>query len=270
MALRVVTAASTSKLISLHDVKQRLGIEGNQSDDLLSELIEDASSAVAEYLGRASLSRQQYEEKLSGNDRLRIHLSQIPVDPDSVTLTIDGTADTDFSVESKQAGTLFREGTWSHGDAADWVGQASEENLVVTYKGGWVLPDQISTWAKSKSYAAGAWVRPSSPALSPLLYECTTAGTSGSSEPAWGTTAGGTTTDNSVTWTARDAAELPRVLRSCAFLAVQDLWTATTRGGDVQEIEADGMRERYFERRRGAAGLPEGVQRSLDAWRHSA
>lgn len=35
-------------------------------------------------------------------------------------------------------------------------------------------------------------------------YECTTAGTTGGSEPTWSTTIGGTTVDGSVTWTTRE------------------------------------------------------------------
>jgi hypothetical protein len=42
------------------------------------------------------------------------------------------------------------------------------------------------------------------------VYYCTTAGTTGDTEPSWGTTVGGTTTDNTVTWTCAnlDAADV--------------------------------------------------------------
>lgn len=36
------------------------------------------------------------------------------------------------------------------------------------------------------------------------VFECTTGGTTGGSEPAWNTTVGGTTADGSVTWTTRE------------------------------------------------------------------
>lgn len=36
------------------------------------------------------------------------------------------------------------------------------------------------------------------------VYECTTPGTSGGTQPTWNTTVGGTTTDGTVTWTTRD------------------------------------------------------------------
>jgi len=58
-----------------------------------------------------------------------------------------------------------------------------------------------TTWAGTTAYSLGAYVKPSSPNNN--LYECTTAGTSGSSEPTWGTVPGGTTTDGSVVWTCR-------------------------------------------------------------------
>jgi hypothetical protein len=45
----------------------------------------------------------------------------------------------------------------------------------------------------------GAFVRPATP--NNYVYKCTTAGTSGSSAPTWGTTPGGTTSDGSAVWT---------------------------------------------------------------------
>jgi microcystin-dependent protein len=56
-----------------------------------------------------------------------------------------------------------------------------------------------SAWAASTAYALGAMVRPT--ASYNYAYKCTGAGTSGSTEPAWPTAAGGTVTDGGVTWT---------------------------------------------------------------------
>lgn len=55
-------------------------------------------------------------------------------------------------------------------------------------------------WIRSTAYAVGDVVKPTTP--NGLMYVCTTAGTSNSSAPTWGTVAYGTTTDNTVTWTA--------------------------------------------------------------------
>jgi len=56
-------------------------------------------------------------------------------------------------------------------------------------------------WAASTAYALGDVVRPTT--RNSFAYECTTAGTSGATEPTWPTTAGTTVTDGTVVWTAR-------------------------------------------------------------------
>jgi len=58
------------------------------------------------------------------------------------------------------------------------------------------------TWAATTAYALGDVMKPSTYASH--AYKCTTAGTSTSSEPTWGTTNGGTTADGTVTWTCFD------------------------------------------------------------------
>jgi hypothetical protein len=59
------------------------------------------------------------------------------------------------------------------------------------------------TWAAGTAYALGDVVKP--PTYTRYSYKCTTAGTShAATEPTWGTTNGGTTVDNTVTWTCFD------------------------------------------------------------------
>jgi len=55
------------------------------------------------------------------------------------------------------------------------------------------------TWVASTAYTVGQFVKPTT--MNRHSYKCTTAGTTDSTEPTWGTTNGGTTTDNTVTWT---------------------------------------------------------------------
>ncbi len=51
-------------------------------------------------------------------------------------------------------------------------------------------------------------------------YRCTTAGTTGTPEPTWPTTVGGTVTDGTVVWTAQS-----------------DVWAFLTAGTDSLEVE---------------------------------
>ena len=59
-----------------------------------------------------------------------------------------------------------------------------------------------TAWAASTAFAVGDIRRATASQNSGLVFECTTAGTSGSSEPTWPTDIGSTLTDNTVVWTA--------------------------------------------------------------------
>lgn len=62
-----------------------------------------------------------------------------------------------------------------------------------------------ASWAATTSYAVGAIVRATAVQDFGLVFRCSTAGTSGSTQPAWPTLIGSTTVDGSVTWTAISA-----------------------------------------------------------------
>ena len=59
-----------------------------------------------------------------------------------------------------------------------------------------------TAWAASTAFSVGDVRRATSSQNSGLVFECTTAGTSGTSEPEWPTDIGSTLTDNTVVWTA--------------------------------------------------------------------
>jgi hypothetical protein len=58
-------------------------------------------------------------------------------------------------------------------------------------------------WVASTSYALGNLIMPTSTNENGIYYECTTAGTSGSTEPTWPTAIGNTVTDGTAAWTAK-------------------------------------------------------------------
>ena len=60
----------------------------------------------------------------------------------------------------------------------------------------------VTAWAASTAFSVGDIRRATTVQASGLWFRCTTAGTSGGSEPSWATDVGNTTNDNTVVWTA--------------------------------------------------------------------
>jgi hypothetical protein len=63
-------------------------------------------------------------------------------------------------------------------------------------------PSGTLTWSATTAYAVGQIVQPTSAAATGLWYRCSLAGTSGTSEPAWGTVLGRATSDGTCAWLA--------------------------------------------------------------------
>jgi hypothetical protein len=88
------------------------------------------------------------------------------------------------------------------------------------------IPTAPPLRANSTAYALGAFVRVETDTLATgpyreerRIYECTTAGTSAASPPTFATTLGSTTTDGTVTWTARAAWAQPATVSSAPTAA---------------------------------------------------
>lgn len=64
-----------------------------------------------------------------------------------------------------------------------------------------VIPDQGVRHETGEVYSLGDKVYPSDAVTTPFYYECTTAGTSGGTEPSWTTTPAATIADGGVIWT---------------------------------------------------------------------
>lgn len=220
--LEILTRAKVADLIPIATLKTRLGISGSTEDDQLAGWIEEMTEDFGRLTERGTLALQQYRETHRLGKRSRkLVLSRAPVEKGSITVTVDGTAETDFELQGHAAGILWREDGWG-----------VDEDIVVTYRAGWIVPDMIAAWVASTGYGGAdekAWVRPTDPSDTPFLMEATTAGTSDADEPMWPTTIGGTVTDGTVVWTARAVEELPKPLRGLAIAAVQELREAAPR-----------------------------------------
>ena len=85
------------------------------------------------------------------------------------------------------------ENTFLNGDSD--VDANQPDGLYKTMKG--------TAWEATIAYSLGDIVVPTAGMENGFRYECTTAGTSGSSEPTWKTTEGETNSDGTVVWTCR-------------------------------------------------------------------
>lgn len=113
-----------------------------------------------------------------------------------------------------------------------------------------------SPWVKSTAYSLGNYVWPTT--FNGYRYQCTTAGTSGSSEPTWPTTLGNTVSDGTAVWTCAAAvARIPEefleliVLGSTGYLAVSATIGATgkvTTGGRYTVANFHSWGQRRLER----------------------
>lgn len=98
------------------------------------------------------------------------------------------------------------------------------------------VKDQTA-WAASTAYAVGNVRRATSVTDSTtLFFEVTTAGTSGTAEPTWPTTDGGTVTDGGVTWTARQRITRNQVSAAPTVSTNQIQWSATFGTADANYV----------------------------------
>jgi hypothetical protein len=296
MGVTLLAAASSTALVELAAVKERLGISGSAQDLTIQDLIREASASVVKYLGY-DLARQGYHEGLQGLGKPYVLLSRFPVDRDSLVISIDGFPATSFTVHDASIGKLFNSGGWGGGYwsggwetwggtgywASSGVRFGKDLGVNAYYKAGYVVPGMLSTWpvpqwAAGAAHSLGDWVKPLTGG-SPLLMECTTAGTSGVIEPTWpvpqvipGSVGAGATvksfftvTDGTAVWTSRDAQELDPDLRKAAYLTVKAAIESGSRPTGLTSLQGGDIRETYA-----AASadidLPNGVKRLLDNW----
>ena len=86
----------------------------------------------------------------------------------------------------------------------------------------YVRSDNGADWAASTAKSSGDRVVPTraygTAAAKGYVYECTTAGTTGGSEPTWNTTVGGTTSDGTAVWTTREATSIANASRYLDYI----------------------------------------------------
>lgn len=147
--LTITTAADATNLVTLAEVKSKLRLTGTEEDAVLAALIAEASSACVGHIGRP-IARQRYTETVKAYDLIELQLSRFPIDTSAaITVSIDGEAMTDFSVEDAEAGILLRENGWPWSGSLSGIDgfrtPDSELPLVsVVYTAGWAVPGQAA------------------------------------------------------------------------------------------------------------------------------
>jgi hypothetical protein len=286
----LVPSAAPLALVDLATVKARLGIDlsDTSEDAVLSDLILEASRSMESYFGGLDrqFPRQTYYEQVAGMGKPYLLLSQYPVDRDSVTASIyTYSVQSFFRIHDERIGKLFIWGSW--GETGSWSGgggfnlpsnvtYGDDLTVDVQYTAGWLLPGQVSTWKPSTAYAAGAWVRPATVGISPLLFQCTAPGTSGATEPAWPVPVPVVTqnlwhqvasrfpvADGTAAWISADAHELPLELRGWCAAVVRDLFLRRNLPSGVTSVDTDGTRH-GFAPISVESELPHGVMAGLD------
>lgn len=151
MSVTVSEQAGTWLLTTLERVKAELGITTTSDDDTLTRMIDRASSAIARET-RRTFGVETVTETLDGTGSRLLGLSRTPVI--AVTeVTEDSSAITDYSLEDREAGALYRAAGWGRsGGLRMWGVEAyssgyilpgyQDQRYSVTYRAGYVLPDE--------------------------------------------------------------------------------------------------------------------------------
>ena len=155
MGVVVVEQAATSHLTTLARVQSDLGVAAGTDDDLLIDMIDRASSAIARETRRV-FGVETVTETLDGSGTRLLGLSRAPV-VEVTEVTEDGTAiDTaDYSIEDAESGALYRADGWGRsGGLRMWGTDAYASGYIlpgyrgqryaVTYRAGWILPPEVN------------------------------------------------------------------------------------------------------------------------------
>jgi hypothetical protein len=153
MAITVTVAPTTTQLTTLDRVRAELSITDTSSDALLTDLISDASSAIAVECGW-SFGVATYVETFKGDNSQYQHLSRAPLVVITAVLE-DGAAITDWLIEDASTGALYRDAGWGRtAGALMWGWEAMSSGYIlpggnatqryqVTYQAGYTLPANL-------------------------------------------------------------------------------------------------------------------------------
>jgi len=155
MSVTVVTPASNTLLTTRETAKRELGLTTVDDDDVISDMIVRASSAIARETRRV-FGVETVTETLDGSGSRLLGLSRTPI-VEVTSVTEDGTAITDYLIEDAEAGALYRAAGWGRsGGLRMWGTEAyasgyilpgyQDQRYSVTYRAGYLLPSDVNPY----------------------------------------------------------------------------------------------------------------------------
>tara|TARA_R100001082_G_scaffold90419_1_gene56909 strand:+ start:7311 stop:9065 length:1755 start_codon:yes stop_codon:yes gene_type:complete len=127
------------------------------------------------------------------------------------------------TITEKTGSLSFSNTNWQFANLNGKVIGVSQSQFPIFWDGGsgnfLTIHSQHSNWAAGTAYALGATVKAVSSATQERYFVCTSAGTSGGSEPTFPSTEGTTVVDNGATWTT---VKMPK--GNCIVSAFGRLW----------------------------------------------
>lgn len=234
--------ARNPRVIAPATAMTRLGSLATGKDSLVSDLVGDATDALATFLGFFPC-RQTYETSIQGWGDVRLQLPSPHVDGSTVVVTRDGEELTGWSLDSR-SGILYRADGWpstaaQYGSAVDLLPGSEVPELAVTFAAGFVVEEDIKAWAANLVVTVGDFVRPPWPAR--YLHEVTVAGTMAATAPTWATTAGTSITSGTATLVARASEEVPKSIKSACLDEVTYRLHTGTRDSSLASRQVPGL-----------------------------
>lgn len=157
MAVTVTVQATNQLLTTRERFAAEMGITTTDDDDVITDMIVRASSAIAAECRRV-FGIQTYTETLDGTGTRLLALSRTPIYEVTEVLE-DDTAITDYTVEDADAGGLYRASGWGRsGGMRMWGTEAFSSGYIlpgyqnlryqVTYRAGYLLPSDSNPWLR--------------------------------------------------------------------------------------------------------------------------
>jgi hypothetical protein len=147
----VCSSAEFETLASLSQFKSVLSVTSTDNDDLMTDVLKNATGAIESYLGR-TLRRQTYYEKVASYGSMFLQVSNTPVQSISRILKDDFlVSSTEYEIARAESGSIYRQygWSWTAGTVTDLVPHAlpgtERLSFAVEYKGGYVESTSTST-----------------------------------------------------------------------------------------------------------------------------